>query len=108
MEVYNVEKSHVCTDGVVWTSSWMSDDNRHVEFFSIHMLFTPLLLALVAQYPISPSLMVDGNFVRRHDKPLVVNLLKPAIKRCLKGVLCSFGVQYRHGMFLSSELTKLA
>ena len=59
--------------------------------------------------------MVDNNFVRRHDKYLVVDLLEPATKRCLKGVLCSFGVQHRYGRFLSSsdipkptELTKLA
>ena len=94
MEVYNVEKSDVSTDVAVRTSSWSSDDNRHMEFFSIHML--------------------DSNFVRRHDKSLVVHLLDPAIKRCSKGVLCSFGVQYRYGKFLSSyiskptELTKLA
>ena len=68
MEVYNVEKSYVCTDVAVRTSSWSSDDNRHVEFFRIHILFTPLRLVLVAQYLISPSLTVDSNFVRRHDK----------------------------------------
>ena len=90
-----LKKSYVCTDVAVRTSSWSSDDNRHAEIFSIHMLFTPLRLVLVAQYLISPCLMVDSNFVRRHDKSLVVHLLEPAIKRCLKGILCSFGVHYR-------------
>ena len=85
MEVYNIEKSYVCTDVAVRTSSWSSDDNRHVEFFRIHMLFTPFQLVLVAQYLISPFFMVDGILVRRHDKSLVVHLLEPAIKRCLKG-----------------------
>ena len=115
MEAYNVEKSYVCTDVAVRTSNWSSDNNRHVEFFKIHMFFTPLRLISVAQYRISPSLMVDSNVVRIHDKSLVVHLLEPAIKRCLKRVLCSFGVQYRYGWFLSSsgiskttELTKLA
>ena len=79
-----------CTDVAVRTSSWSSDDNRHVKFFRIHMLLTPLRLVLVAQYLISLSLMVDSNFVRRHDKSSAVHLLEPAIKRCLKGVLCSF------------------
>ena len=32
------------------------------------MLFTPLRLVLVAQYLISPSLMGDSNFVRKHHK----------------------------------------
>ena len=90
-------------------------DNSHVEFFSIHMFFTPLQLVLVAQYLISPSLMVDSNFVTGHDKSLVVHLLEPVTKRCLKGFLCSFAVQYRYGRFLFSshiskptELTMLA
>ena len=85
MEVYNVEKSYVRTDVVVRTSNWSSDDNRHMEFFRIHMLFTSLRLVIGAWYLISPSLMVDGNFVRKHDKSSVVHLLEPAIKRCLKG-----------------------
>ena len=67
------------------------------------MLFTPLWLVLVAQYLISLSLMVDSNFVIRYDNSLVVHLLEPAIKRCLIGVLYSFGVQYRCGRFLSSS-----
>ena len=115
MEVYNVEKAYVCKDAAVRTSSWWSDDYRHVEFFIISMLFTSLLLVLVAQYLISPSLRVDSNLVRKHNKSLVVHLLDPAIKRCLKGVLCSFGVQHRYGRLFSSsdisepaELNKLA
>ena len=71
-------------DITVQTSNWSSDDNRHVEFFSTYMLSTPLQLVLVAEYLISPSLMVDSNFVRRRGKSLVVHLLEPAIKRCLK------------------------
>ena len=96
MDVYNVEKSFVCMDVAVQTSNWSSDDNKHVEFFRIHMLFSQLWLVSVAQYVISLSLMVDSNVERRHDKSLVVHLLDPAIKQCLKGVLCSFGVQYRY------------
>ena len=57
IEVYSVEKSFVCTDVAVRTPNWSSDDNRHVEF-----LFTPLRLVVVAQYLISPSLMMDSNF----------------------------------------------
>ena len=104
-EVYNIEKSYVPTDVAVLTSNWSSDD----------MLLTPLQLVLVAQYFISPSLMVDSKFVRRHDNYLVVHLMEPAIKRCLKQVLCSFRVRYRYGRLLSSsdiskstELPKLA
>ena len=82
MEVCNVEKPYVCTDVAVRTSSWSSDDNRHVGFFSIHMLFASLRLVLVAQYLSSPSLVVDSNLVRRHDKSSVVYLLEPAMKRC--------------------------
>ena len=103
MEVYNVEYSYVCTEVTVRTSNWSSDDNRHVKFFSTYMLFTPSRLVLVAQYLISKSLMVDSNFARRHDKSLVVHVLGPAIKRCLKGVLCSFGVPYRYRRFFPPQ-----
>ena len=65
--VYNDEKSFVCTDVAVRTSNWLSDNNKNVEFFRIRMLFAPLRLVLVAQYLISPSLMVDSKFERRHD-----------------------------------------
>ena len=71
MQLYNVEKSYVCTDVAARTSNWSSNDNRHVEFFSIHMLFTALRLILVLQYLISSSLTVDSNFVRRHGKSSV-------------------------------------
>ena len=84
MEVYNVEKSDVSTDVAVRTSSWSSDDNRHMEFFSIHML--------------------DSNFVRRHDKSLVVHLLDPAIKRCSKELLfetSAICVEWRYTMLKS-------
>ena len=42
----SVEKSNVWTDVAVRTSSWSSDDNKHVEFFRIHMLLTPLWLII--------------------------------------------------------------
>ena len=82
-ETYNAEKSYVCT---VRTSNWSSDNNRLVEFFSTHMLFTPLWLVLIAQLLISLSLTGESTFVRRQDMPLVVHLLEPPIKRCLTGV----------------------
>ena len=68
MEVYHVVKSYVCTDVAVWISNWPSDDNKHVEVFSIHMIFTLLWPVLVAHHLINPSLMVDNTFVRMHDK----------------------------------------
>ena len=71
------------------------DDNRLVEFLTIHMLLTPLQLVLVLQYLISPSLTVVNTLVSRHDKSFVVHLLEPAIKGCLKETLCNFGVQYK-------------
>ena len=46
--------------------------------------------------------MVVNILVSRHDKSFVVHLLEPAIKRCLKGTLCNFGVHYKEGRFLSS------
>ena len=70
-------------------------DNRLVEFLTIHMLLTPLRLVLVLLYLISPSFAVVNTLVSRHDKSFVVHLLEPAIKRCLKGTLCNFGVQYK-------------
>ena len=70
-------------------------DNRFVEFLTIHMLLTPLQLVLVLLYLISPSFTVVNTLVTRHDKSFVVRLLEPAIKRCLKGTLCNFGVQYK-------------
>ena len=76
MEVYSVKMSYVCTDVAVWISNWSSDDNRHVYNRQ---------LVLVAQYLTNPSLVVDSNFVRKHDKSLVVHLLEPAIKQRLKG-----------------------
>ena len=45
--------------------------------------------------PNYPSLTVVNTLVSRHDKSFVVHLLEPEIKRCLKGTLCSFGVQYK-------------
>ena len=46
--------------------------------------------------------MVDSNFLRRHDKSLVVHLLEPAMKRCLNinidkqlKNICKFGIHKR-------------
>ena len=61
MEVYSVEKAYVSTDVAVRTSNWSRDDSRHVEFFSIQVLFTPLQIVLVAKYFISPFLMVENT-----------------------------------------------
>ena len=85
----------VWTNVAVRTSNWSGDDNRLGEFLTIHMLLTPLQLVLVLQYLISPSSMVVDTLVSRHDKSFVVHLLKPAIKRCLKGTVCNLGVQYK-------------
>ena len=90
IDVYKVEKSYVWTDVAVRTSRWSRDDNRLVEFLTIHMLLTPLRLVLVLLYLISPSFTVVNTLVSRHDKPFVVHLLEPAIKRCLTGTLCNF------------------
>ena len=49
------------------TSNFSSDDNKLVEFFRIHMLFTPLGLTLVLQYQFNPSLMVVKILVSRRD-----------------------------------------
>ena len=68
MEVYDVVKSYVCTDVAVWTSNWSSDDDKHVEVFNIHMVFTPLRQVRVAHHLTNPSLLVDNTFVRMHDK----------------------------------------
>ena len=95
IDVYKVEKSYVRTDVAVQTSSWSRDDNRLVEFLTIHMLLIPLWLVLVLLYLISPSCTVFNTLVSRHDKSFVVHLLEPAIKQCLKGTLCNFGVQYK-------------
>ena len=94
-----MEKSNVWTDVAVWTSSWLSDDNKLVEFFRIHMLLTPLWLVLVLQYLTNPSFTVLSTLVRRHDRPFVIHLLEPAINQCLYGDLCNLGVQYRYGRF---------
>ena len=83
IEVLSVEESNVWTDVAVRTSSWLSDDNRLVEFFSVHMLLKPLQLVLVLQYLTNPSFMVLSSLVRRHDGSSVVNLLELAINRCL-------------------------
>ena len=73
-----------------------------MEFLTIHKLLTLLRLVLVLQYLISPSFTMVNTLVSRHDKSFVVHLLQPAIKRCLKGTLCNFGVKYKQGRFLSS------
>ena len=96
-------KSYVWTDVAVQTSSWSRDDNRLVEFLTIHMLLTPMLLVLVLQDLISPSFKVVNTLVSRHDKSFVVHLLDPAIKQCLTGTLRNFGVQYKWERFLSSS-----
>ena len=36
----------------------------------------------------------DSSFVK-HESSFVMHLLEPAVKRCLNGVLCSLGVQYK-------------
>ena len=63
IDVYKVENSYVGIDVAVRTSSWSRDDNRPVEFLTIHMLLTPLRLALVLQYLINPSFTVVNNLV---------------------------------------------
>ena len=81
IDVYKVEKPSVCTVVAVRTSSWSRDDNRLVEFLTIHMLLTPLRLVLVLQYLISSSFMLVNTLVSRHDKLFVVYLLEPAINQ---------------------------
>ena len=85
IDVYKVEKSYVWTDVAVRTSSWFRDDNRLVEFLTVHMLLTPLRLVLTMVNPLAS----------RHDKSFVVHILEAAIKRCLKGTLCNFGVCFK-------------
>ena len=74
-----LKKSKVWTALAHLTSNFSSDDNKLVEFFKIHMLFTPLWLILVLQYLLNPSLMVVKILVSRHDSSFVVDLLEPAI-----------------------------
>ena len=76
-------KNQVWTDLEYLTSNFSNDDNKLVEFFRIHMLFTPLWLIVVLQYLLNPFLMVVKILVSRHDSSFVVRLLEPAIKRCL-------------------------
>ena len=95
IDVYKVERHMYELMLAVQTSSWFRDYNRLVEFLTIHMLLTQLRLVLVLQYLISPSFKVVNTLVSRHDKSFVVHLLESAIKRCLKGTLCNFGVQYK-------------
>ena len=71
--MYKVEKSYVRTDVAVKTSSWSRNGNRLVEFLTIQMLLTPLRLALVLQYLITPSSTVVNTLVSRHDKSFVVH-----------------------------------
>ena len=80
---------------LLYGHSWSRDDNRLVEFLTIHMLLTPLRLVLVLQYLFSPYFTVVNTLVSRHDKSFVVHSLEPTIKQCLKGILCNFGVQYK-------------
>ena len=54
MEAYSVGKSYVCTDVAVRTSIWSRDDRRHLEFFSIHMLFTPIAACFSGTVPYQP------------------------------------------------------
>ena len=76
----------ICLNWCCFTDTSCSrDDNRLVEFLTIHMLLTPLRLVLVLQYLISPSFTVVNTLVSKHDKPFVVDLMEPAIKQCLKG-----------------------
>ena len=58
-------------------------------------LISLLWLILVLQYMLNPFFMVVKILVSKHDSFFVVNLLEPAVKRCLNGVLCSLGVQYK-------------
>ena len=76
-------------------SSWSKDDNRLMEFLTIHMLLTPLMLVLVLLYQIIPPFTVVNTLVSRHDKSFVVHLLEPAIKQCMKEPLSNFEDQYK-------------
>ena len=73
-----MEKSGVA----VQASSWLSNDNKLVEFFRILILLKSLRLVLVFQYLTNPSFMVLSNLVRRHDSSFVIHLLKSK-NRCL-------------------------
>ena len=75
-----------------WCSS---DDSNSVEFFKIHILFTPLWLVFTSQYLFNPFLMTVSILVNKLERSLVLHLPEPAMKRCENGSLCSLGVQYK-------------
>ena len=90
---YRVEKSNVWMEVALWTPKWPNDDNKFVEFLSIHILLTPVWPILILQYFSSPVFMTVSILVNKLDNSFVVHLLEPAIKRCFTGDLCSLGVQ---------------
>ena len=75
----------------LWTLKWPNDDSKFVEFLSIHILLTPVLLVFILQYFSSPVFMTVRILVNKLDNCFVVHLLEPAIKRCFTGDLCSLG-----------------
>ena len=77
----------------LWTPKWPNDDSKFVEFLSIHILLTPVLLVFILQYFSSPVFITVRILVNKLDNCFVVHLLEPAIKRCSTGDLCSLGVQ---------------
>ena len=95
MEVYRVETSDVRMEVALWTPKRPNDDSKFVEFLSIHILLTPIWLICMLQYLSIPVFMTVSILVKRLDNCFVVHLLKPAMKRCFTGDLCSLGVQYR-------------
>ena len=58
---------------------------------------------MTSQYFLRPSFTVVKIVVNNFDNGLVEHFAEPAMKRCLYGSLCNFGIQYKEGKSASSS-----
>ena len=58
---------------------------------------------MTSQYFFKPSFTVVKIVVNNFDNGLVEHFAEPAMKRCLYGTLCNFGIQYKEGKSASSS-----
>ena len=86
IDLYKVGKSYVWIGVAVRTCSWTRDDNKLVEFLTIH--------SVLDGFSVPDKVIFNGgqHLVSRHDK-FVAHLLEAATKPCLTGTLRNFGVQ---------------
>ena len=77
----------------IWFALYVLSPLESVELLKYPLLPSTLVYVYLINTPFLFLKGVSYFLVSKHDSSFVVHLLEPAVKRCLNGVLCSFGVQ---------------